>query len=219
VPANLAHLHVTTFNETHAPILMNGPTYEVREYQWRQAFLSPDGSWFCFVIEDPKGELIGFAKGQRYSHHDHPEFAGELNKIYVLREYRRGLGRRLTGCVARRFLGEGISSVLLFGDAQNPSNRFYESLGAVKLFAASGEFSCDESTSRSSLAQVASLRQSARTDRNQETSDSSGCPTISAATRSNVFMAARLPRLGAAVGDHERRWATASAGARAGIVR
>jgi hypothetical protein len=46
VPA-LARLHVTTFNETHAPVLRNGPTYEVRDYQWRQAFQSADRSRFC----------------------------------------------------------------------------------------------------------------------------------------------------------------------------
>jgi GNAT superfamily N-acetyltransferase len=127
----LARLHVTTFNETHAPVLQ----------QWRQAFQSADGSWFCFVIEGPSGELIGFAKGQPYAHPDQPVFAGELNKIYLLREYhRRGLGRRLLGRVARRFLSQGISSMLLFGDARNSSNRFYEALGADKLFAPKGEF-------------------------------------------------------------------------------
>jgi L-amino acid N-acyltransferase YncA len=140
VPA-LARLHVTTFNETHAPVLRNGPTYEVREHQWRQAFQSDDGTWFCFVIEGPTGELIGFAKGQRYAHRDQPDYDGELNKIYLLRAYhRRGLGRRLVGHVARRFLGQGVISMLLFGDARNPSNGFYEALGADKLFAANGEF-------------------------------------------------------------------------------
>jgi ribosomal protein S18 acetylase RimI-like enzyme len=140
VPA-LARLHVTTFNETHAPVLRNGPAYEVREYQWRQAFQAADGRWFCFVLEAPDGELIGFAKGQRYAHPDQPHFAGELNKIYLLRAYhRRGLGRRLLGHVARRFLSQGISSMLLFGDARNPSNGFYEALGAERLFAANGEF-------------------------------------------------------------------------------
>ena len=84
VPA-LAHLHVTTFNETHAPVLRNGPTYQVREYQWRQAFQSADGSWFCLVVQDADGKLIGFAKGQHYAHVDQPDFAGELNKIYLLR--------------------------------------------------------------------------------------------------------------------------------------
>ena len=140
VPA-LASLHVTTFDETHAPLLMNGPTYEVRESQWRQAFQSADGSWFCVVIEDPNGQLIGFAKGQPYAHADQPDFDGELNKIYLLRQYhRQGLGRRLLGHVARRFLTQGVFSMLLFGDARNPSNQFYEAMGAEKLFAASGEF-------------------------------------------------------------------------------
>ena len=102
-----------------------------------QAFQSADGSWFCFVVEDANGKLLGFAKGQRYAHSDQPDFAGELNKIYLLREYhRRGLGRRLLGHVARRFLSQGISSMLLFGDARNPSNLFYEALGAERLFAA-----------------------------------------------------------------------------------
>jgi L-amino acid N-acyltransferase YncA len=140
VPA-LARLHVTTFNETHAPVLQNGPTYEVREQQWRQAFQSADGNWFCVVIEGPDNELIGFAKGQPYAHSDQLDFDGELNKIYLLRKYhRRGLGRQLLGHVARRFLSQGISSMLLFGDARNASNGFYEAMGAEKLFAANGEF-------------------------------------------------------------------------------
>jgi hypothetical protein len=99
----LAHLHVTTFNETHAPVLRNGPTYDTRERQWRAAFQAADGSWFCFV-------------------------------------HRLGVGRRLLGHVARRFLSQGISSMLLFGEARNPSNGFYEALGAERLFSAAGEF-------------------------------------------------------------------------------
>lgn len=150
VPA-LARLHVVTYNEAHAPETMDGPTYSVREYQWRKAFhyreklwfrllVDRRKPWFCFVIENQSGELVGFAKGQRYAHRDQPDFSGELNKIYVLRDYhRRGLGRRLVGHVARRFLSQGISSMLLFGDARNPSNRFYEALGGERLFAANGE--------------------------------------------------------------------------------
>jgi ribosomal protein S18 acetylase RimI-like enzyme len=137
----LARLHVATFNETHAPVLQNGPAYDIREYQWRQLFQTLDGSWFCFVVEDANGELIGFAKGQKYEHPDQPEFAGELNKIYVLRKYhRQGLGHRLIGHVARRFLRQGITSMLLFGEARNPSNGFFEALGAKRLFSKKGEF-------------------------------------------------------------------------------
>jgi GNAT superfamily N-acetyltransferase len=70
-----------------------------------------------------------------------PGYAGELNKIYLLRKYhRRGLGRRLVGHVARRFLQRGIASMLLFGDARNASNAFYERLGAQRLYSPEGEF-------------------------------------------------------------------------------
>ena len=144
IPADveaLARLHVQTFNETHLGPFGKGPSFELRERQWREAFEKADGSWFCFVAENEKGELIGFAKGVPYTDADHPEFRGELNKIYVLREFhRRGLGRRLVGCVVRRFLERGITSMLLFGDARNPSNGFYEALGAEKLFSKTGEF-------------------------------------------------------------------------------
>ena len=95
VPA-LATLHVQTFNETHRGGRAGGPSYELRERQWREAFTVHDGSWFCFVVEDDAGELVGFAKG---TPHDGgvPGFAGELNKIYVLRRcHRQGLGRLLS---------------------------------------------------------------------------------------------------------------------------
>ena len=100
----LARLHVQTFNETHRGGRDGGPSYELRERQWRDAFAITDGSWFCFVVEDDKGELVGFAN------------------------------------VARRFLREGITSMLLFGEASNPSNGFYEAFGAERLYSESGEF-------------------------------------------------------------------------------
>ena len=37
IPA-LKWLHVTTWNATYAPLLMKGPSYEVRARQWREAF-------------------------------------------------------------------------------------------------------------------------------------------------------------------------------------
>lgn len=129
IPA-LAQLHVTTWNATYAPMLMNGPPVSVREGQWREAFAKPDGTWFCYVAANTHGELVGFAKGVRS---DHPEFAGELSKIYLLREYQGiGLGKRLLGHVARRFLSEDVTSMWLFGDARNPSSAVWRALGGVK---------------------------------------------------------------------------------------
>ena len=138
--AALARLHVQTFNETHRGGRPGGPSYELRERQWREAFERQDGTWFCFVIEDDDGELVGFAKG---TPHDGgvPGYAGELNKIYLLqRVQRRGLGRRVLCAVARRFLERGVTSMLLFGDANNPSNGFYEAFGAERLYSDTGEF-------------------------------------------------------------------------------
>src|SRR5437660_3782139 len=139
IPA-LVDLHVKTWNATY-PEVLKKPTYEIRERQWREAFAVTDGSWFCFVVEGQNGELVGFAKGTPYNHRDLPDFAGQLSKIYLLGEYQRlGLGRRLVGHVARRFLSQGISSMVLFGLARNPSCRFHEALGGERLFSKKGEF-------------------------------------------------------------------------------
>jgi ribosomal protein S18 acetylase RimI-like enzyme len=136
IPA-LAELHVATFKEAHGS--HGAPTYELRESQWRTAF-AHEHDWFCYVADIPEGELFGFAKGT-LNHGGVPGFEGELNKIYVLRQWhRRGIGRQLVEHVARRFLDRGITSMLLFGDARNPSNGFYERLGAERLFSSKGEF-------------------------------------------------------------------------------
>ena len=83
---------------------------------------------------------MGFAKG---TPHDGgvPGFAAELNKIYVLRRcHRQGIGRMLLCNVARRFLQHGVTSMLLFGEATNPSNGFYEVFGAERIYSREGEF-------------------------------------------------------------------------------
>jgi len=134
VPA-LAALHVRTFRETHG----GGPTAAVREQQWRAKFDSGQ-LVFCVLIENRAGEPIGFASGQLHKDEPH-DYEGELNKVYVLREYhRRGLGRRLLCAAAQRFAERGITSMLLFGDAKSPSNAFYEAMGGQRLCAPNGEF-------------------------------------------------------------------------------
>lgn len=131
----LAALHVETFRETHG----GGPAVSVRESQWQRILGANDPTDFTLVIEET-AQLVGFARGTR---HDGgvPGYQGELNKIYVLRRlHGRGLGRLLVCEIARRFLVQGVTSMLLFGDARNSSNGFYEKLGAVRLFSPEGEF-------------------------------------------------------------------------------
>jgi ribosomal protein S18 acetylase RimI-like enzyme len=139
----LAALHVVTWAATY-PHVQRPPTFEIRERQWRDAFANRDGSWFCYLaVEAAPGQerLVGFAKGQDYQSPELPDFAGELSKIYLLRDHQRqGWGRQLLGHVVRRFLDRGTSSMVLFADAQNPSCRFYEALGAERLFDSAGQF-------------------------------------------------------------------------------
>ena len=132
----LAALHVRTFQETHG----GGPSVALRQEQWQAILSSGDALDFTLVVEDSDGALVAFARGTA---HDGgvPGFAGELNKIYVLRQHqRRGLGRLLVERVAQRFLSLGVNSMLLFGDARSSSNGFYEHLGAERLYSPQGEF-------------------------------------------------------------------------------
>ena len=136
----IARLHVVTFTETHRHGIPGGPSYELREQQWRDEFNRVDPGCFCFVIENDRGELVGFAKGVP---HDGgvPGYSGELNKIYVLkRVQRRGLGRELLRAVAVRFREQGVNSMVLFGDAASPANGFYEAHGAERIYGDRGEF-------------------------------------------------------------------------------
>ena len=132
----IADLHVETFRETHG----GGPAASIRETQWQRILSANDATDFTLVVADPADQLVGFARGTR---HDGGVlgYQGELNKIYVLRRFHKhGLGRLLVCEVAGRFLRQGITSMLLFGDAKNPSNGFYEHLGAVRLLSPAGEF-------------------------------------------------------------------------------
>jgi ribosomal protein S18 acetylase RimI-like enzyme len=59
----------------------------------------------------------------------------------VLRRFhRQGIARMLLYEVARRFIETGVTSMLLFGEATNPSNGFYEAFGAERRYSSSGEF-------------------------------------------------------------------------------
>ncbi|HZM85084.1 MAG TPA: GNAT family N-acetyltransferase [Blastocatellia bacterium] len=70
-----------------------------------------------------------------------PDIKGELNEIYLLqRLQRQGLGRLLLCAVPGWFVERGVTSMLLFGEASNPSNGFYEALGAERLYSDKGEF-------------------------------------------------------------------------------
>ena len=132
-----------TWSDTYGSVV-DPPAFQLRERQWREQFDRTDGSWFCFVVENRDGQLVGFAKGKAYASDEPPGYSGQLDKIYLLRDYQRlGLGRRLVGHVARRFLDQGMSTMILFGTPQNPSCAFNEALGGKDSSARMASFTAD----------------------------------------------------------------------------
>lgn len=85
------------------------------------------------VAEDEKGHVADFADGGPEREGD-PEYKGELYAIYLLKESQgKGLGRLLTGAVARQNLQAGYASMLVWVLADNPSRSFYEHLGGKQV--------------------------------------------------------------------------------------
>ena len=124
----IARVHVKSWNDTYARRGARGPCVEFREQQWREAFARADGSWFCLALTTAQGELVGFAKATQ------SDLAGELNKIFLLREYQRlGFGRQLLGQVTHRLLTQHVSTLCVHADPRNPSCAFFEKLGAERL--------------------------------------------------------------------------------------
>ena len=137
--AELGKLHAITWAQTYSA---KNPNIQLRQYQWRKAFAEEnDGSWFCILVINKANELVGFAKGKIYQDNESPELRGDLNKIYLLNDYQRlGLGTKLIGHVARRFLSRGVNDMVLFGVPQNPSCAFHEAMGGERLYSAKGTF-------------------------------------------------------------------------------
>jgi RimJ/RimL family protein N-acetyltransferase len=139
----LAQLHATAWRQTYEPIFGTGyqfPTAELRKQQWEQKFTDKDENWFCIVAEISE-QLIGFVSGNNYSSKELPDFDGELNKLYLLKEYQGfSIGRNLFIEACNRFLKNGISTMVAFTEPQNPTGKFFEYMGGKKLFNQEGLF-------------------------------------------------------------------------------
>ncbi|SDL17282.1 GNAT family N-acetyltransferase [Siphonobacter aquaeclarae] len=133
----IARVHVQAFAETHGGL--NPPTFALRHRQWTELLHQTDR--FCYLAENERGEVAGFASGNGYFDPALPEYDGQLNKIYLLQTYQRlGIGRQLLLAVARRLYDDGARAMLLFGEAENPSCFFYEKMGGVRLLSPDGSF-------------------------------------------------------------------------------
>jgi GNAT superfamily N-acetyltransferase len=129
----IAHVHVDTWRTTYAGLIpdefLARLNYERRESQWRAVLSNPDSAEWVYVAEDDAGEIVGFASGGPERSGD-ADYKGELYAIYVLAASQgKGIGRALTHAHVQRQLEAGLTSMLVWVLAENPSCAFYESLG------------------------------------------------------------------------------------------
>jgi GNAT superfamily N-acetyltransferase len=119
-----------SFYPTH---LLNSMSYEKTEKAWRKVLWEdPDPpGYFAFVAETIDKQVIGIAIAGPEKSAD-KQYLGELYVLYILPEYHhQGIGRRLVSAVAKRLLTKGITSMLIWVLASNPSRAFYEALGGI----------------------------------------------------------------------------------------
>ncbi|RYZ53465.1 MAG: GNAT family N-acetyltransferase, partial [Chitinophagaceae bacterium] len=136
----LVSLHLTSFNATY-PDHSPKPGYAFREKQWNLLFSQKPGNWFCYVAQLAKDEVVGFVTGHDFYDAALP-YKGQLDKIHILKPYQQlGLGSVLLFHVVRRFLHQGISSMILFADPANPAIVFYDGLQGERLQTPGGDFS------------------------------------------------------------------------------
>ena len=127
----IAKVHVDSWRTTYKGIVSDDVlanlSYSQREEKWHSMLSNPRDNITYVAIED--GSVVGFADaGPERSNDD--EYDGELYAIYILKQFQsRDIGRNLTLLSAKWLLNRGLSSMLVWVLADNPSCRFYESLG------------------------------------------------------------------------------------------
>jgi ribosomal protein S18 acetylase RimI-like enzyme len=133
----IAKVKVDTWRTTYPGIvpdeILSGLSYESSERNWRTKLENLDRVRFSYVAEDDDGALIGFVAGGTIR--DEIEgYDGEIYAIYVLQDYQgKGLGRSLMSKAAQRLKSEGITSMMLWVLADNPTRHFYEALNGILI--------------------------------------------------------------------------------------
>ena len=129
----IAKVHVDSWRTSYAGIVpdafLENLSYQRRTNLWDDILRDAERKQFVYVAENEGQEIVGFVAGGRDREHN-PPYEAELYTIYILQEYQgQGIGRRLVRVFAEQLLRAGMRSMLLWVFAQNPSRRFYESLG------------------------------------------------------------------------------------------
>ena len=131
--AAIANVHVESWRTTYKGIVpdnfLAGLSYAQREQMWHQVLTAPGSPSFVYVAEDARSQIAGFVSGGPERRGD-PVYTGELYAIYLLAASQgQGIGRQLVRTLVNRLRQEGMTALLLWVLAKNPSRTFYERLG------------------------------------------------------------------------------------------
>ncbi len=127
----IAAVNVESWRSTYKGIVPDKYLMEMspakREGQWRLILENPEA--IVFVAEQADGQIIGYISGGR-ERSGKVSYEGELYAIYLLEScQRKGAGKKLVKELANEMRNQGISNMMVWVLEENPSRRFYESIG------------------------------------------------------------------------------------------
>ena len=131
----IARVDVESWRSTYVGLVPDDflASYDYGERECARRDLLTDESRVTYVAEHPRDGIVGFLSGGPARMDDMP-YAGELYAIYLLKQYQRqGIGRRLAGELCAWLISQGLTSMYTWALEENPSRRFYESLGGIEF--------------------------------------------------------------------------------------
>jgi GNAT superfamily N-acetyltransferase len=131
--AAIAHVQIegwrTTYRKIVAEEFLDRLSHEERTHQWIEGFRRSELIAFVGVDEAMGPVAFAASEPERTARGD---YQGELYAIYILDEWRgRGIGRQLVSRTAGSLVTSGLRGMLVWVFEDNPSRRFYESLGGT----------------------------------------------------------------------------------------
>ncbi len=133
----IAQVHVDSWLQTYTGIVpeefLANLSYERREQMWRRGLENPNWKGVMFLAEEPENQVVGFVVGGP-PQEPSENFSCELWAIYLLRAFQgKGIGRQLFTRFVDQMLSRGNNSMLLWVLAENPTVKFYQHMGGVKV--------------------------------------------------------------------------------------
>ena len=129
--------HVLSWQESYKGILddqyLISLKAESRAQMWRDRLQDPNFDGHVIVAENHDGKIVGFVGvGPSRSEEFPISQWGEIRAIYLLKDYKaKGIGRKLFELGRTSLAQSGYQTFFCWVLKDNPSRRFYESVGGV----------------------------------------------------------------------------------------